>query len=102
MRHPIFRAALASAYIGCVVLVIHGLSILADDGGNDGFLIIPVAMLSLFVLSAAVMGYLFLSEPVMLFMDNRRKEAIAFFLKTVAAFAVFAALAVLGVILIAH
>lgn len=46
-------------------------------------------MLSLFVLSAAVMGYLFLSEPLYLLLENRKREAIVFFAKVVGIFACF-------------
>jgi hypothetical protein len=46
-------------------------------------------MLSLFVLSAAVMGFLFLSEPLYLLVENKKKEAIIFFAKIVVFFACY-------------
>ena len=48
-----------------------------------------MTMLSLFVLSAAVMGFLFLSEPLYLLMENQKQEAITFFAKVVGIFACF-------------
>jgi hypothetical protein len=42
--------------------------------------------------SAAIMGYLFLSEPLYLLMENRKQEAIIFFAKTVGIFACFVAI----------
>jgi hypothetical protein len=51
-----------------------------------------MTMLSLFVLSAAVMGYLFLSEPITLLVENRKREAVIFFAKIVGFFAGFVAL----------
>jgi hypothetical protein len=56
---------------------------------QNGTIIIPMTMLSLFVLSAAVMGFLFLSEPLYLLMENRKQEAIVFFAKVVGFFACF-------------
>ncbi|HEY4517472.1 MAG TPA: hypothetical protein VJI74_01115 [Candidatus Paceibacterota bacterium] len=50
-------------------------------------ILIPIAMLSLFVLSASVMGYLFVVEPVQLYLDGKKKEGITFFLQTVTIFA---------------
>jgi hypothetical protein len=44
-------------------------------------------MLGLFVLSAALMGYLFLYEPFNLYMENRKQEAVLFFGRTVLFFA---------------
>lgn len=48
---------------------------------------IPIIMLSLLVLSVALMGYLFFYRPLELFMDGRRHEAATFFLKTIGTFA---------------
>jgi len=42
-----------------------------------------MAMLSLFTLSAAVMGYLFAAEPIMMYLDGKKKEAVNFFFTTV-------------------
>ena len=52
-------------------------------------ILIPMTMLGLFVLSAAVMGFLFLSEPLKLFMENKKHEAVVFFAKVVGFFACF-------------
>lgn len=51
-------------------------------------------MLSLLVLSVAVMAYLFLREPVRLYFENKRSEAIAAFLKTTLYFGGFALLSI--------
>ena len=49
--------------------------------------IIPVAVLSLLVLSVAMMSYLFFFQPVRLFFEGEHAAAGRFFLSTVAAFA---------------
>jgi hypothetical protein len=41
---------------------------------------------SLFTLSAAVMGYLFLYQPLLLLIDGHKKSAVNLFLQTVAVF----------------
>ncbi|MBX4209279.1 hypothetical protein KW799_01075, partial [Candidatus Parcubacteria bacterium] len=63
MKNPFTRAASAALYIACVVLAINRITSFA---GQNETLFIPMAMLSLFVLSAAVMGFLFVSEPLLL------------------------------------
>ena len=55
-------------------------------------IIIPMVMLGLFVLSAAIMGFLFLYEPLQLYFDNKKQEALLFFGKIVGFFACFVAL----------
>ena len=46
-----------------------------------------MALLSLFVLSAAVMGYIFFYQPTQLYLAGKHKEAVNMFLKTVGFFA---------------
>ncbi|MDE2001875.1 MAG: hypothetical protein KGI60_04920 [Patescibacteria group bacterium] len=48
----------------------------------------PMGMLSLLVLSAAIMGYIFFAQPVQLYVDGAKQEALSLFLRTLAAFAV--------------
>ena len=88
MKNPFLNALAAGAYIGGIVLLMNATTLLAEP---KGMLIVPVAMLSLFTLSAAVMGFLFLAQPFQLYFDGKKDEAVAFFGKTVATFAVLAA-----------
>ena len=88
VRNPYVNAVAAAAYI---VLLVTLLSTFVDGKGEPS-LLIPITMLSLFVLSASVMGYLFVFQPVTLYLDGKKSEAVTFFLKTVATFACFAAL----------
>ena len=48
----------------------------------------PVAGISLFTLSAAVMGYIFCYQPIQLYFSDKKKEAVDLFLKTIMAFGV--------------
>ena len=90
MKQPFLRALGAALYIVAIVLLIWGFG--AALGDQEDTIVIPMTMLSLFVLSAAVMGYLFLSEPLTLLVENRKQEAVVFFAKAVGFFACFVAL----------
>ena len=83
-RNPFANALAAAGYIVLIVLVVS--TIVEGTEGPDTILI-PMTMLSLFVLSAAVMGYIFLAQPIMLYLEGHKKEAVDFFLKTVGMFA---------------
>ena len=87
-KNPIHNAILAGGYIVLVASVMYFGPRLA--GGPDSVLV-PIAMLSLFVLSAAVMGYLFLLQPIQMYLDGEKKEAVDLFAKTLATFAVITA-----------
>lgn len=50
-------------------------------------ILIPMVMLSLFVISAAVMAYLFVAEPILFYIDGQKKQAVNLFLSTVGMFA---------------
>jgi hypothetical protein len=85
-KNPFYNAGAALLYIMGVVFAINFGSRWATEEANQN-LLLPIGMLSLFVLSASVMGYVFLSQPIMMFLDGQRKEGISLFLKTVAVFA---------------
>ena len=46
----------------------------------------PITAVSLFTLSAAVMVYIFGYTPFQLYFDGKKKEAVKFFLQTIATF----------------
>ncbi|MES2416223.1 MAG: hypothetical protein V4504_00780 [Patescibacteria group bacterium] len=96
MKKPIYFALGAVAYIVLIVLGVNA----TTHFPQKETIIIPMIMLGLFVLSAAIMGFLFLSEPVKLFLENRKQEALAFFLKIVGFFACFVAIFVIVLYLI--
>ena len=59
----------------------------SEAGKPPETILIPIAMLSLFVLSAAVMGYLFVAGPVQMYLEGQKKEGINLFIQTVMIFA---------------
>jgi hypothetical protein len=95
MKRPFYHALAAAAYIVGIVFVIQ---LLTSAVLPQKTLLIPMTVLSLFVLSTAVMGYLFLYEPFRLHFDGHKREAKLFFAKTVGFFACFAALLVVALL----
>ena len=79
MKSPYFHSLLAEVYIMAISLVIHCL----QNPNSPDTIFAPILALSLFVLSASIMGYLFLGRPFQLYLDGHKKEAVAFFAKTV-------------------
>lgn len=89
MKKPFLHALVAALYIAFIVLLASTVGSVLKEKPDT--IIIPMTMLSLFVLSAAVMGFLFVYEPVRLLIENKKKDALMFFGKTVAFFACFVA-----------
>ena len=96
MKKPFYYALGAIVYIVLIVLAMSATKYFPQKET----IIVPITMLTLFVLSAAVMGFLFLSEPIKLFLEHRKQEAVIFFLKTVGFFACFLAVFVVLLIVI--
>jgi hypothetical protein len=90
MKKPFIHALGAALYVALIVTIVN-VAVSALESHKETILM-PITMLGLFVLSAAVMGFLFLSEPLYLLMENKKQEAIAFFLKVAGFFACFVAL----------
>ncbi len=84
-KNSLINALAASLYIVVVAFVMYYGPKLASEEKET--ILIPIAVISLFTLSAAVMGYLFLSQPIEMYFAGEKKEAISLFLKTVAIFA---------------
>ena len=83
-KNPFINALAATAYISIVATIMFNGDRLFGPGKS---VIIPIAILSLFTLSAAVMGYIFGFQPIQLFLDGKKKQAVNLFLQTVAVFA---------------
>lgn len=89
-QNPFYNAGLGLVYIVSIVSILNFGSRWAESQPDN--MLMPIGMLSLFVLSASVMGYIFLSQPIILFLDKKRKEAVSLFLRTVGVFAVITAI----------
>ena len=83
-KNPLINALAALVYIILVAMVMfYGM----EHAGSDKSIIVPITMLSLFTLSAAVMSFIFASQPLQLYLDGKKKEAVKLFLQTLVIFA---------------
>ncbi len=83
-QNPFYNAVLAAGYI---VLVVTVMSFTQQVDIPEPSMLIPITMLSLFVLSATMMGYIFFYQPVQMYLDGDKKAAVDLFLKTLGFFA---------------
>lgn len=89
-KNPLVNGLLAEIYIIFIASIMNLLKAPnTPDTPFDG-----VVFLSLFVLSAAIMGYLFIGEPLQLYLNGEKAKAVSFFGKTVSTFAVLTIIAV--------
>ena len=89
-KNPFLNALAASAYIVFIGFFMSWGTRMAPK--QDSWLA-PVAVISLFTLSAAVMGYVFLYQPGLMILDGKKKQGVTLFLQTVAVFAVLTLIA---------
>ena len=93
---PLRNALFAALYIAGIVSVINLFGTFLSDKPDNSFMA-PIVILSLLVLSTALMGYLFVGEPLRMYIDGQKKEALTFFWKTIG---IFAACALVFIILL--
>ncbi|MGB2580783.1 MAG: hypothetical protein WBC83_03750 [Minisyncoccia bacterium] len=84
-ENPIINALSATLYITIVAL---GMFYTEKAPEPVAPVLVGIAMLSLFVLSAGIMAYIFFFKPVQLLVDGKKVEALNLFLKTVGVFAI--------------
>ena len=89
-KNPFLNALAATGYISIVASLMFYAPKFEDEIVG---VLMPIAAISLFTLSAAVMGYIFLAVPAELFLANKKKEAVNLFLSTVGIFAIFTIIA---------
>jgi len=83
-KNPVINGLAALAYI---IIIVSVMTFGTKMMPRPNFFMAPVAAVSLFTLSAAVMGYIFCYQPAQLYFDGKKKEAVRLFLQTVAVFA---------------
>lgn len=97
-QKPFRNAAAALLYILAVVSTLFLVFELLPESDQGGPVVLWFAfVLSMFVLSAAVMGYIFLGYPLRMYLDDKKDEAVKLFLSTLGYFA----LLILGLVLAA-
>lgn len=91
--NPYLNALCAAAYIWGVGFFFQWFS--ATQATIQDNIFDPILALSLLVFSVALMGFLFFYKPVTLLLDNKKEDAVAYFLKTLATFGAIALVVVL-------
>lgn len=91
-RNPYLNALCAGLYIVFIVLLITYGPVFAREKPDT--ILAPMAILSLLVFSVAFMGYTFFFQPVLMYIDGHKREAVELFTKTLAIFAVITAVVV--------
>ncbi len=86
-KNPFINALSASAYIFIVVSVMTFVTAPLQNKPDTFFA--PITVLFVLTLSVAVMAYLFFYQPLMLFIDGKKKDAVNLFVKTLGIFAAF-------------
>jgi hypothetical protein len=81
LRSSLRNALGTAVYVAIVALIIYNAQKIFGTMRN---ITGPIAFLLLFVTSAAITGFLVLGQPVMLYVDNKKKEAVRLFMLTVA------------------
>jgi len=94
-KNPFINAFSASIYI---ILVVTTMTFVTQPLRNkpDTFFA-PIVFLSVLTLSVAVMAFIFFYQPLLLFLEGKKKGAVSLFVKTVS---IFAAITVTALILL--
>lgn len=90
-KNPLINALSASIYIFLAVTIMNFVTQPLKNKPDTFFA--PVVFLSLLTLSVAVMAFLFFYQPLLLFIEDKKKEAINLFVKTTGIFAFITAMA---------
>lgn len=88
MKNQITKYALlhslgATAYIALVALTMRNIERFIGPDEGDGGTLSMIAFLLLFVISAAVMGLLVFTRPIMWYLNGSKKEALSLAISTV-------------------
>jgi hypothetical protein len=86
-RSPVVNAITASIYIFLIVGIMNFVTKPLENKPDTFFA--PVTVLSVLTLSVAVMAFLFFYQPLLLFIEGKKKEAVNLFVKTVGVFGIF-------------
>ncbi len=89
-KNPFLNALGASVYIFLVVSVMTFVTQPLRNKPDTFFA--PITVLFVLTLSVAIMAFLFFYQPLLLFIDGKKKEAVNLFVKTMGIFAAITAI----------
>ena len=87
--NPFVNALAASAYIGAIAVFLRFIESLRHDTSDT--LLDGMGFISLFVFSAAVMAFLFFYRPLLLLIEDKKSEAMTYFIKMLVTFGIVTA-----------
>jgi len=96
LKHAVINSFCTALYVIFIVLFIYLLSLIFPNGE---IILIPIAMLMLFVFSAAFTGSLVFLKPMMWYLDGKKKEAVSLLVYTLGIFLILTIIAFLLLIL---
>lgn len=92
-KNPLINAITASLYILLVVSVMTFITQPLKHKPDTFFA--PITVLFVLTLSVTVMAYLFFYQPLLLFIEGKKKEAVNLFVKTIGVFAAITTVVIL-------
>ncbi len=98
-KNPFYNASAAFLYILGVAGIIYTLTRTMNDKPDNNFLI-PVCMLSLLVLSVAIMSYFIFYQPLVLLLNKNQTQALKLFTQTLVIFFIYTIFALSSLILL--
>lgn len=63
--------------------------------GRANTILVPIALLLLFVFSAAITGFLIFGKPAQMYVDGKKKEALSLFAYTLTFFSIITLIAII-------
>lgn len=74
LKRAFLNALGTAGYVVLVVLFVFSLQAFQQEPDT---IFIPMAMLMLFICSAAITGFLVFGKPIMLYVDGKKREAVS-------------------------
>jgi hypothetical protein len=81
LKRALINALGVVVYVICVAVFIFSLQRFSSQPDNP--ILIPISMMLLLVCSATITGFLVFGKPIMLYIDGRKKEAMALLMHTI-------------------
>ena len=93
IKSSLINSVIALLYISGVALLMTNAQNIFGKGDN---VFTGIAVLMLFVISAAIMGFVILGRPILMYLDGLKKEAVKLFYLTIAWLILIAAIIFIG------
>ncbi|MBP9817262.1 hypothetical protein KBC75_00710 [Candidatus Shapirobacteria bacterium] len=84
-QNPLLNALASSAYIFLITFTMNWASNFFAPKDSP---FAPILFLSLLSLSVVTMAYLFCLQPILMYLDGHKKDAVKLFLQTIGIFAI--------------